>query len=143
PKRSENRKALVGLIEPILRTATRAEWIERFEAAGVPVAPLHDIPELVASEQMAAMDMARTLPGRGLEVIGLPFSIDKERPRPTRGAPKLGEHNDEVFGTFEAAADGDDWLDGGRRVNDSSAEASSPRSDRGNRGKPAGGQKAA
>lgn len=108
PKRSENRKALVALIEPILKTATRAEWIARFEAAGVPVAPLNDIPELIASEQMAAMDMARKLPDSGLEVIGLPLSVDKERPQPVRGAPALGQHNEEVFAELKAAANGDD-----------------------------------
>jgi formyl-CoA transferase len=43
------------------------------------------------------MEMVRTLPGSGVKVVGLPISFDRQRPSPQSGAPKLGEHNDEVF----------------------------------------------
>jgi crotonobetainyl-CoA:carnitine CoA-transferase CaiB-like acyl-CoA transferase len=41
----------------------------------------------------------RTLPGSGLQVVGLPISFNRERAHPTTDSPKLGEHNKAVFGT--------------------------------------------
>jgi crotonobetainyl-CoA:carnitine CoA-transferase CaiB-like acyl-CoA transferase len=35
-------------------------------------------------------------------VVGLPITVDRDRPRPARSAPKLGEHTDEVLGTLQA-----------------------------------------
>ena len=42
--------------------------------------------------------MMRTLPGSELKIVGLPITFDRQRPHPQGGAPKLGEHNQEVFG---------------------------------------------
>jgi crotonobetainyl-CoA:carnitine CoA-transferase CaiB-like acyl-CoA transferase len=97
--RNKHRPELVGLIAGVLRTRSRAEWLAGFEAAGVPVSPVNDIGELARSEQMAAVDLLRTLPDNGLTMVGLPISFDRERPHFTRGAPGLGEHNAEILGT--------------------------------------------
>ena len=35
---------------------------------------------------------------------GLPIQFNGERPHPYRDSPKVGEHNDEVFGTLKANA---------------------------------------
>jgi formyl-CoA transferase len=85
-------------MQPVLRTRTRQDWLGIIGEAGVPVAPVNDIAELAATEQLAAMDLLRTLPGSGLRVVGLPVSFDRQRPHPQGAAPKLGEHNDEVLG---------------------------------------------
>ena len=50
------------------------------------------------TEQLAAMDMKRTLPGSNLAVMGLPLNFDGQRPHPHSDSPKLGQHNSEVFG---------------------------------------------
>jgi crotonobetainyl-CoA:carnitine CoA-transferase CaiB-like acyl-CoA transferase len=97
-KRAANRAVLVPLMVPVLLEQTRAHWMAALEAVGVPCAPVNDIPELSACEQLAAVDLMRDLPGSGLSVVGLPISFDRERPRPYRDSPKLGEHNAEVFG---------------------------------------------
>jgi len=64
----------------------------------VPCAPVNDISELSASEQLAAVDMMRTLPGTDLRIVGLPISFDGERPYPQGDSPKVGQHNTEIFG---------------------------------------------
>ncbi len=91
PDRVRHRDALVALMEAVLVTRPREDWIAAFEAAGVPCAPVNDIGELAASAQLAAMDMARDLPGSGLKVIGLPVSFDGARPHPRGDSPALGE----------------------------------------------------
>jgi crotonobetainyl-CoA:carnitine CoA-transferase CaiB-like acyl-CoA transferase len=97
-KRTQNREALIALMEPVVAARTRADWIELLGKVGVPCAAVNDIAELSASEQLAAVDMMRTLPGSNLRVVGLPISFDGERPHPRTDSPKVGEHDREVFG---------------------------------------------
>ncbi|MBS0517777.1 MAG: CoA transferase [Proteobacteria bacterium] len=97
-QRVQNRAELVGLIAAVMRTRSRAHWIEAFEKAGVPCSPVNDIAELAATEQLAASEMVQQLPDGGPRVLGLPISFDRTRPRSTRPAPKLGEHTAEVLG---------------------------------------------
>jgi crotonobetainyl-CoA:carnitine CoA-transferase CaiB-like acyl-CoA transferase len=40
----------------------------------------------------------RTLPGSELKVVGLPITFDRQRPCPRSDSPKLGQHNQAVFG---------------------------------------------
>ncbi len=96
--RAANREALVGVMQPVLLTRTRRDWLGAIGDAGVPVAPVNDIAELAETEQLHAMDMLRTLPTSGLRVVGLPISFDRQRPHPVGDSPGLGEHNAEIFG---------------------------------------------
>lgn len=95
--RLNNRATLIGLMTPVLKTKPRAEWIALFEKAGVPSQPVNTIVELTQTDQFKAIDILRTLPGSDLPVVGLPISFDGKRPHPHSGAPRLGEHNDDVF----------------------------------------------
>jgi crotonobetainyl-CoA:carnitine CoA-transferase CaiB-like acyl-CoA transferase len=104
-RRAANRAALVPLMVPVLLTRTREDWMSALEGAGVPCAPVNDIPELSDCEQLAAVDLMRELPGSGLSVVGLPISFDRERPHPYRDSPQLGQHNGEVFGELAKTAD--------------------------------------
>jgi formyl-CoA transferase len=97
-KRVANRPALIAAMQPVLRTKPRDHWLAALSEVGVPASPVNDIAELAQSEQLAAMDLFRTLPGSGTRVVGLPISFDRERPHPQSDSPKLGEHNAEVFG---------------------------------------------
>jgi formyl-CoA transferase len=99
-KRAANRQAVVDVMQPVLLTRTRQDWLGIIGEAGVPCAPVNDIAELAASEQLAAMDLMRTLPGSGLSIVGLPISFDGQRPHPVTDSPKLGQHNAEVLGAL-------------------------------------------
>ena len=99
-KRAVNKTALIALMEPVLLTQSRDAWMAALTKAGVPCAPVNDIADLVATEQLAAMDMMRKLPGSNLDVVGLPISFNRQRPAPYRDSPRLGEHNGEdLWGT--------------------------------------------
>jgi len=97
-QRVRNKAALIPMIAEVLRTNTRAHWIAALEAAGVPCSPVNDIGELAATEQFAAVDIVQTLPESGVRVVGLPISFDRRRPRSSRPAPRVGQHNREILG---------------------------------------------
>jgi formyl-CoA transferase len=96
-KRAANRSVVIDAMQPVLMTRSRQEWLGIIGEAGVPCAPVNDIGELAASEQLAAMGQLQTLPGTDLRVVGLPLNFDGQRPAPVSRAPKLGEHNGEGF----------------------------------------------
>jgi len=94
--RVANRDHVIPQLEAIFRTATMAHWFERLEAAGVPCAPIHDLRQIAAQPQTEALRILQTIPGVDLRVVGLPISFDGTRPPIRHGAPKLGEHNEEI-----------------------------------------------
>ncbi len=100
-QRTANRAALVAAMQPVLLTCSRQQWLGILGEAGVPAAPVNDIAELAASEQLQAIDILRTLPGSEARITGLPISFDRHRPHPRRDSPKLGEHNTEILDRLE------------------------------------------
>ena len=104
PDRKAHRTELVALMEPVLRSKSREFWLAEFTKVGVPNSPVNSIPDLAQSEQLKAMDVLRTLPGCNARIVGLPIQFNGERPHPYRDSPKLGEHNNEVFGALKADA---------------------------------------
>jgi crotonobetainyl-CoA:carnitine CoA-transferase CaiB-like acyl-CoA transferase len=89
---------LLPAIEAILKTRTKGEWIDLLEAAGVPCAPIHTLPEAVAQPQAAAIGMIQPMPGDDYELVALPLSFDGARPGIRRAPPKPGEHTREIRG---------------------------------------------
>jgi crotonobetainyl-CoA:carnitine CoA-transferase CaiB-like acyl-CoA transferase len=88
-----HKAALVAEMAPILATRPRAHWIAVLEAAGVPAAQIHSIPEALAQPQVQALGMTMPVPGEDFSLIGLPLSFDGVRPQFTHGAPRLGQDN--------------------------------------------------
>jgi crotonobetainyl-CoA:carnitine CoA-transferase CaiB-like acyl-CoA transferase len=101
-----NREALACLIEEVLSTATRADWLARFEAAGIPSGPINDYAQVFADPQVAARDMVvevdHPVLGR-LRGLGSPVKMSATPLDPRRRAPCLGEHTDEVLRTVGIA----------------------------------------
>ena len=54
---AESRRARVAAMDAVLGTRTKAEWIAAFDAAGVPVGPVHSIGEALAHPQTLARGM--------------------------------------------------------------------------------------
>ena len=78
------------MISAIMVTQPSAFWEERFEAAGVPCAPINDMSVLKTDTQVAALGMLVPPPGMTLPLMGLPISFDGQRPPVVSGAPELG-----------------------------------------------------
>jgi crotonobetainyl-CoA:carnitine CoA-transferase CaiB-like acyl-CoA transferase len=94
--RVENRPTLLAEIARIFATASKGEWIDRLEAAGVPCAVINTLPEAAATPQAAALGIVQKVPGEDYTLIGLPLSFDGVRPEIRRPPPKTGEHDAEV-----------------------------------------------
>ena len=96
--RLTNRAALIPLIQLALLTRPRAAWQAALEAAGVPHAPINKVSETADDPQTAALGAMLTEPETGYPLLGLPVSLDGERPPVRSRAPALGAHTRDVFG---------------------------------------------
>lgn len=103
PLRVENSAALYAEIEAIVRTRAVAHWLDALERAGVPAAPVQDIPAMLAHRQTQAMELVQPLPDSSMQAVGLPISFDGARPQPRMRPPRLGEHSDLVTQTRAVA----------------------------------------
>ncbi len=88
--RLAHKATLLDEIRAVLREHPRAHWLERLEAAGVPCAPIHTLPEALAQPQVTALGIVQEVPGEDFRLTGLPLSFDGERPALRAGAPRLG-----------------------------------------------------
>jgi crotonobetainyl-CoA:carnitine CoA-transferase CaiB-like acyl-CoA transferase len=98
--RMQNRDALAARISDVLSTRTRDEWIAAFDAAGVPVGPVHSIGEALTHPQTLARRMVVELnhPEAGAtKALGCPIHFSATPTQITRAAPRLGEHTREVL----------------------------------------------
>jgi formyl-CoA transferase len=91
--RLRNKNALMAQLCPLLEAKSRSVWTERFNAIGVPCAPVNTVPESLADPQVQALGLLQGVPGEDFQLTGLPLSFDGERPGFARAAPRLGEHN--------------------------------------------------
>lgn len=91
--RLDNKNSLVTMLRAILRGGKRDDWIARFLKVSVPCAPILTVPEVVKEPQVTALDLFQAIPGEDFGLTALPLSFDGARPKVTRRAPQLGEHD--------------------------------------------------
>ena len=98
--RVENAPELRELVSEVLATRPTAQWIELFDAAGIPAGRVYDYEQVVADEQIRhnAMVLEFDHPAAGkVRTQGVPFWLDGEKnPDPTP-SPTLGQHTREVL----------------------------------------------
>ena len=99
-QRMQNRTALEAEMEAVLTTATSDHWVEVLKAAGVPCGPVYNYAQMFADSQVRHRGLIQYASDPDLgEVphIRTPIKIaDGVRVRTV--APKLGQHNAEIFG---------------------------------------------
>jgi crotonobetainyl-CoA:carnitine CoA-transferase CaiB-like acyl-CoA transferase len=99
-QRMQNRTALEVEMEAVLTTATTDQWVEVLEAAGVPCGPVYNYRQMFADPQVRHRGLVQHASDPELgEVphIRTPVKIG-EGVRVRTVAPKLGQHNAEIFG---------------------------------------------
>lgn len=99
-ERMANQPALAAAMNAILQTRSRAEWIAAFDAAGVPVGPVHSIGEALTHPQTVARGMVVDLahPEAGpTQAIGCPIHFSETPAQVARPAPLLGQHTRELL----------------------------------------------
>lgn len=90
----------INTMAEVLKTRSRAEWLERLDQADVPCAPVLRRNEIIEHEQVKAMDMIETLeqPFVGTVRQPRPFAEFEATPPAARGpAPTIGEHTQEIL----------------------------------------------
>ncbi len=98
--RVQHHEDLAQRIEAITAEHTRAEWLRRLEADGIPCGPINSYAEVFTDEQMIAREMvvetAHPALGR-IRTLGTPLKLSETPLEPGRPAPTLGQHTDAVL----------------------------------------------
>ncbi|MFT5507470.1 MAG: crotonobetainyl-CoA:carnitine CoA-transferase CaiB-like acyl-CoA transferase, partial [Hyphomicrobiaceae bacterium] len=105
--RVENRPALEAAMEAVLKTNTTMHWFEILDEAGVPCGPVNNYEQLFSDPQLKARGMVVHAHDDKLgEVPHVRTPIKMGESIAVRSvAPRLGEHNAEVYGGVGASAD--------------------------------------
>jgi formyl-CoA transferase len=107
--RSQHRQALNAAIVAITESRDSAEWIDRFNAAGVPAGPIYAIDEVFADPQVKHLGIAQSVehPALGrIELVGQAVSLSRTPSRLATASPDPGEHTDMILGEL-GYSDGD------------------------------------
>lgn len=100
PARVANHDAVHAMIGERLERESRAVWIERFEAANVPVAPIRDFPEVYAAQEIHDRQMVLELPHPTAGAVRMPGTPLKFSDTPVvepTAPPLLGQHSAAVL----------------------------------------------
>jgi formyl-CoA transferase len=101
--RSKNRDALSAEIDRYLASATSAEWVERFNAAGVPCGPIYSIDQMFADPQVRHIGIAQSVTKKDknkMQLIGQPMLLSRTPSRLVARPPELGEHTSAILKEF-------------------------------------------
>jgi len=104
-QRMQNRAALEAEMEAVLTTATSDHWVEVLEAAGVPCGPVYNYAQMFADPQVrhrGLVQYASDPEPSEVPHIRTPIKIGGSV-RVRTAAPKLGQHNTEIFGRLGVA----------------------------------------
>ena len=96
----ERREIIAGLVEPVMRTRTTAEWVERLLPLGVWVAAVRTLDEALADPILTAAEVFEEIdhPVAGrVRLLRLPIEFSTGRARVRRMPPASGEHSDEIL----------------------------------------------
>jgi crotonobetainyl-CoA:carnitine CoA-transferase CaiB-like acyl-CoA transferase len=107
-QRQRSRAHLNAELEGRLRTRPSADWLERFERAGIPAGPIYDLKQAFDSPLAAERQMRVTVdrPGLGpIQQVGVPWKLDGASSPVRRPPPRLGEHTTEVLREVLGASD--------------------------------------
>jgi crotonobetainyl-CoA:carnitine CoA-transferase CaiB-like acyl-CoA transferase len=98
--RTQNIDVLAALMEIVLVARSKDEWIAAFDAAAVPVGPVHSLGEALTHPQTLARGMVVDLThseAGATRALGCPVHFSATPARVDRPAPLLGEHTREVL----------------------------------------------
>jgi crotonobetainyl-CoA:carnitine CoA-transferase CaiB-like acyl-CoA transferase len=105
--RSQNRHALNAAIEAITATRDSAEWIDRFNEAGVPAGPIYSIDQVFADPQVKHLGVAQPVDHKALgriDLVGQAVTLSRTPSRLATASPDPGEHTDAILGELGYSA---------------------------------------
>ena len=102
-ERSKNRDALNAEIEKHTLKRTSADWVERFNKAGVPCGPIYTVDQVYADPQVIHLGMAqpvKTKDKKTVRMAGQPMALSRTPSRLVAWPPEIGEQTNEVLKEF-------------------------------------------
>ncbi len=106
--RVRNRAVLVPLLESILKTRTKAVWLEALEAAKVPCGAINNLAEVFADPHVQERQMVTTWQhplGVEVNLVASPIKMSATPVRRDLAPPVLGQHTQEVLREILACSD--------------------------------------
>ncbi|MES2398621.1 MAG: CaiB/BaiF CoA-transferase family protein [Pseudomonadota bacterium] len=98
--RVKNRAQLVPILETVLKTRTKADWLAALEAAKVPCGAINNLAEVFADPQVEARQMVNEWKHPlkdDLRLVASPIKLSVTPVRTDLPPPQLGQHTDEVL----------------------------------------------
>jgi crotonobetainyl-CoA:carnitine CoA-transferase CaiB-like acyl-CoA transferase len=106
--RVRHREVLVPLLEPLLKSRTRHQWLTALEAAKVPSGPINSLDEVFADPQVVARGMTAAVPHPltdDLRLVSSPIKLSATPVQLRHAPPLLGQHTEEVLQELGFGAD--------------------------------------
>jgi crotonobetainyl-CoA:carnitine CoA-transferase CaiB-like acyl-CoA transferase len=106
--RVAHRAVLAGLIAPMLKTQSTAQWIAALEEAGVPCGPINTIDQVFADPQVQARGLMQPMARADDEAVGLvrsPLRLSVTPARADHAPPLLGQDTDAVLAGLGLSTD--------------------------------------
>ncbi len=98
--RVRNRGELVPLLEGIMKTRTKADWLAALEAAKVPCGAINNLAEVFADPHVQERGMVTEWPHPlkdGLRLVASPMKLSATPVRTDLAPPLLGQHTTQVL----------------------------------------------
>ncbi len=98
--RVKNRAQLVPILEAVMRTRRKADWLAALEAAKVPCGAINNLAEVFADPQIEARNMVTHWQHpyqSDLRLVSSPIKLSATPVRCDLPPPLLGQHTDEVL----------------------------------------------
>lgn len=99
-QRVTGRALLEPIVQRIIETRPRQDWVDRFGAAGVPCGVVRNIGEVLESPEIRAREMLTSVshPTAGeLRLVGSPVKLSDSTARSDTPPPTLGQHTEAIL----------------------------------------------
>ena len=99
-KRSAHSEEIIALLDEVISQRTLKEWapiFEKYQFIWEPVQALDEVindPQVVSNRYIVPLE---TPDGKVEPQIGVPFHLSRDCPYPSRKAPELGQHTEEIL----------------------------------------------
>lgn len=98
--RVANRDRVNAMISERMKTKPTEEWIELFDAEGLPIGPVNTLDRILADPHVMAREMVKVFnhPIAGeVKCVDMPYRFAEDGTRILSAPPLLGEHTDEIL----------------------------------------------
>ena len=99
-QRVRHREVLIPMLEAVMRTRRKQDWLHALEMAHVPCGPINNLAEVFADPHIRSRDMVTTWqhPASGpVELVSSPIKLSATPVRRDMPPPLLGQHTEQVL----------------------------------------------